>query len=96
MTARSSSPGVHRLCRLLGIIVALAERPHQRRELAERFGVSERQITNDLAVLRQAGITVDRTPQGYRLAREVFPFPGPVAPGELVSVQGSAVRAARP
>lgn len=54
--------------RLLGIVQALSERPHRRRELARQFGVIKRQITSDLQVIRQGlGIEVVSTDEGYRI-----------------------------
>lgn len=92
---RPSAAVAQRLARLLGIVEALAERPHRRRELARRFSVSERQVTDDLGVLNLAGIAVRRTEHGYVLDRAALAVPGPVAPGEAVSVQGGSVRLVR-
>lgn len=91
---RDRSGVAQRQRRLLGIVAALAERPQRRRALAERFGVSERQITDDLTTLRQAGIGVSRTPAGYALAWDVLP-PIPFTSEPLVSVRGRLVRLVR-
>lgn len=73
---RPRSAEVRRLVRLLQIVQAVATEPRrwQRAELAERFDVSERTITKDLAVLRAAGLHVandggDNT--GYYMATEI-------------------------
>lgn len=51
---------VRRLVRLLQIVQAIASEPRrwQRADLSDRFGVSERTITKDLAILRAAGLRV--------------------------------------
>lgn len=62
-----------RLTRLIDIILLLSQEPrrHNRAALAARYGVSERQITKDLQLLRdQLYLRVERDPQGkgYYLA----------------------------
>ncbi|MCX7624469.1 MAG: transcriptional regulator [Thermomicrobium sp.] len=62
-----------RVARLVDIILELCKRPKQlgRAELAERYGVSERQITKDLQLLRERlGLRIERDPsgKGYYLA----------------------------
>jgi len=55
-----------RLARVLGIIRDIGDRPMLRRELAERYEVSERTITKDLELLRYgAGIRIGHDNRGY-------------------------------
>lgn len=73
-TARKAE--VRRLVRLLQIVQAVASEPRrwQRAELAEQYGVSERTITKDLAILRAAGLRVANDGgdnPGYYFASEV-------------------------
>ena len=46
-----------------------------RGNLAGIYGVSERQIQADLAVLRAAGVRVERWQRGYRVRPETQPQP---------------------
>lgn len=73
---RLRSAEVRRMVRLLQIVQAVATEPKrwQRAELAERFGVSERTITKDLAILRAAGLYVANdggTENGYYFTSEI-------------------------
>lgn len=73
---RQRAAEVRRLVRLLQIVQAVATEPRrwQRAELAERFDVSERTITKDLAVLRAAGLHVANDGgdnPGYYMATEI-------------------------
>ena len=62
------------VARLFALMWLLMEEPrrHQRRALAVRFGVSERQSTKDLAVL-EAGLRcrIVASPTGYHLDPEL-------------------------
>lgn len=99
-------PG-QRLVRLLRIVSTLSTRPHKRRELANLFGVSERQIQDDIALLRRAGIEIVSVPWRGYVVRNLSLLPGlsahrgeqgyrlvadRLAPGYVVSVQGPLIR----
>jgi len=83
-----------RLARLFRILTLLATRTYTRRQLAHALGISERRLQQDLAMLAQAGIAIERLEHGgYRL--RTLPPPGVpnwIAPGYAVSVQGSTLR----
>lgn len=64
---------VHRLRRLLEMqrMLIAAAAPVPRRELAEHFGVSERRISQDIQLMRLAGIDVRHIqPRGYYIFKE--------------------------
>ena len=66
MTKRA--PELQRVSRILDMVLVLSHEKLKRRDLAERYAVSERQITNDLRVIRQGlGLEVESTDQGYRI-----------------------------
>ncbi len=76
------------IARLFALMWLLMEEPrrHQRRALAARFSVSERQITKDLAVL-EAGLRcrIRASPTGYYLdpaLRLTVPYRPRADPGE--------------
>uniref|UniRef100_A0A7C2ZZE3 WYL domain-containing transcriptional regulator n=1 Tax=Thermorudis sp. TaxID=1969470 RepID=A0A7C2ZZE3_9BACT len=59
-------PELQRVARILDILIALSQRRMKRRDLAQRYEVSERQITNDLRVIRERlGIEIVSTSEGY-------------------------------
>lgn len=56
-----------RLLRCLDMIFLLMEHPYPRKALAARYGVSERQITYDIHLMRRAGVRItNQRGQGYR------------------------------
>lgn len=64
---RHRSPAEGRVARLIAILLDLNLQAFTRRQLSTRYAVSERQITKDLAVLRDAGVIISRDRrQGYR------------------------------
>ena len=64
---------VPRVARLLEIVTLLqAGTGWTAKALAERFGVSRTRVFNDVRVLRQAGIPVERTGSGYVIAPTFF------------------------
>jgi predicted DNA-binding transcriptional regulator YafY len=63
------APEIQRVARLVDMLVVLSQRPLKRRELAERYQISERQITSDLQVLRRRlSLEIVSTGEGYRIA----------------------------
>ena len=56
-----------RLARVLRLLLALQQEQLTRMALAQRFGVSERQVQRDLDALRAAGIQLLHTRKGYRV-----------------------------
>jgi len=62
-------PELQRVARLVDMLVVLSHQRLRRRELAQRYEVSERQITADLQVLRRAlNLEIVSTGEGYRIA----------------------------
>jgi len=59
-------PEEQRVKRLLEMAFRLMQRRWKRAELAEHFGVSERQIQNDILMLRQ-WLEIEHTREGYRV-----------------------------
>jgi predicted DNA-binding transcriptional regulator YafY len=57
-----ADPMATRLRRVVAILVELQHTPATRAELAVRHGVSERQISADITLLRQAGVRVTVRP----------------------------------
>lgn len=61
-------PELQRVSRILDMVIVLSHQRLKRRELAERYAVSERRITSDLQVIRQGlGIEVESTEDGYAI-----------------------------
>jgi predicted DNA-binding transcriptional regulator YafY len=61
-------PELQRVTRILDMLIVLSHEKLKRRDLAQRYSVSERQITSDLQVIRQGlGIEVVSTDEGYRI-----------------------------
>ncbi len=62
-------PELQRVTRILDMLILLSQQRLKRRDLAQRYGVSERQITGDLQVLRRGlGLEILATEQGYSIA----------------------------
>ncbi|NQT52628.1 transcriptional regulator [bacterium] len=62
-----------RVSRLLEIIIALESGGEWRSvDLAQRFGVSRTRIFSDIRALRQAGVPIQRTGNGYRIDASFF------------------------
>lgn len=96
MSEYRSAPAEIRVARIITMLMDLMLQPLTRRQLSERYGVSERQITNDLAILRDAGVTISRSHTGYRA---MLPEPGlPVldvpAAARILDLSENGVRAA--
>lgn len=67
-----------RLARCLNLVALVNAEPRrwQRRALAARYGVSERQITKDLVVIEAAlEIGIGHVREGYYLDRPLLPRP---------------------
>lgn len=67
----SNSPNISkRLVRLLEMMQLIEVMPATRRDLAEYFGISERMVTLDINLMRQAGLNIShQRPLGYQLHR---------------------------
>lgn len=63
----------HRVSRLLEIVTLLqCEEGWTAGTLAERFGISRTRVFGDIRALRQAGVPVERSRSGYRIAASFF------------------------
>lgn len=102
MTHYDGQPGgreneERRLGRILALIVLIAEDPGRwtRAELAERYEVSERMITKDLALMRHAGLRIGKhNPGSNTSARAGYYFVTDPAPA-LLGVCGAVGTFAR-
>ena len=76
-----------RVSRLLEIVAVLEGGSGWRSAaLSERFGVSRTQIFNDVRALREAGVPVERSPSGYRIAPSFFLPSVRLTPREVFSL----------
>lgn len=60
-------PSVTRLRRVVAMLVELQHTPATRGDLAARYGISERQVSADITLLRMAGVHVEVRPYRVRL-----------------------------
>lgn len=76
-----------RVVRLIEIVTALQSgEGHTSKELADRFGVSRTRIFNDIRVLREVGVPIERTSGGYKLGKGFFMPPLSLSDSEVASL----------
>ncbi|WP_337845687.1 WYL domain-containing protein [Thermus sp.] len=67
-----------RTARLMDMVERLKLKPHRVKELAERYGVTERTVERDLQTLQEQGYPVERVGRGQYALRDVPPSLHPV------------------